>query len=175
MSGAAGALDIPVMLAAAVALLPLAFPGFAVARGEGALFVRCPLEDASMAQRKLVLAGEKFRNLALDGLLIEKLTACDAVHLRAQRGDAVLVGLLHARLSRRGGADQIVAQDQVRGCKQVADRNGRQSRADQRRHPRTNGKVTDFIAARDDDRMGLLAVAENRCLPKVFHGLPPNP
>ncbi|EYT48449.1 calcium/sodium antiporter [Kocuria sp. CPCC 205231] len=39
VSGAAVALDIPVMLAAAVALLPIAFTGFAVARWEGALFV----------------------------------------------------------------------------------------------------------------------------------------
>ncbi|MFF0990269.1 calcium/sodium antiporter [Kocuria nitroreducens] len=39
VSGAAVAFDIPVMLAAAVALLPIAFTGFAVARWEGALFV----------------------------------------------------------------------------------------------------------------------------------------
>lgn len=39
VSGAAVALDIPVMLAAALALLPVAFTGFAVARWEGALFV----------------------------------------------------------------------------------------------------------------------------------------
>jgi cation:H+ antiporter len=39
VSGAAVALDMPVMLAAAVALLPIAFTGFAVARWEGALFV----------------------------------------------------------------------------------------------------------------------------------------
>ncbi|GAA1748158.1 calcium/sodium antiporter [Kocuria aegyptia] len=39
VSGAAVAFDIPVMLAAAVALLPVAFTGFAVARWEGALFV----------------------------------------------------------------------------------------------------------------------------------------
>ncbi|MFI7580645.1 calcium/sodium antiporter [Kocuria kalidii] len=39
VSGAAVAFDIPVMLAAAVALLPIAFTGFAVARWEGTLFV----------------------------------------------------------------------------------------------------------------------------------------
>lgn len=39
VAGAAVALDIPVMLAASVALLPVAFTGFAVARWEGALFV----------------------------------------------------------------------------------------------------------------------------------------
>ncbi|MFI7484150.1 calcium/sodium antiporter [Kocuria sp. M1R5S2] len=39
VSGAAVALDMPVMLAAALALLPVAFTGFAVARWEGALFV----------------------------------------------------------------------------------------------------------------------------------------
>lgn len=39
VSGAAVAFDIPVMLAAAVALLPIAFTGFAVARWEGSLFV----------------------------------------------------------------------------------------------------------------------------------------
>ncbi|MGQ1795877.1 calcium/sodium antiporter [Kocuria oceani] len=39
VSSAAAALDMPVMLAAAVALLPIAFTGFAVARWEGALFV----------------------------------------------------------------------------------------------------------------------------------------
>lgn len=39
VSGAAVAFDIPVMLAAAVALLPIAFTGFAVARWEGGLFV----------------------------------------------------------------------------------------------------------------------------------------
>ncbi|MEX5297730.1 calcium/sodium antiporter [Kocuria sp. CPCC 205292] len=39
VADAAVALDIPVMLAAAVALLPIAFTGFAVARWEGALFV----------------------------------------------------------------------------------------------------------------------------------------
>lgn len=39
VASAAVAFDIPVMLAAAVALLPIAFTGFAVARWEGALFV----------------------------------------------------------------------------------------------------------------------------------------
>ncbi len=39
VSGAAVAFDIPVMLAAAVALLPIAFTGFVVARWEGGLFV----------------------------------------------------------------------------------------------------------------------------------------
>lgn len=39
VSSAAVAFDMPVMLAAAVALLPIAFTGFAVARWEGALFV----------------------------------------------------------------------------------------------------------------------------------------
>ncbi|KLU11388.1 calcium/sodium antiporter [Kocuria sp. SM24M-10] len=39
VSSAAAAFDMPVMLAAAVALLPIAFTGFAVARWEGALFV----------------------------------------------------------------------------------------------------------------------------------------
>ena len=39
VTGAAVAFDIPVMLAAALALLPVAFTGFAVARWEGALFV----------------------------------------------------------------------------------------------------------------------------------------
>jgi cation:H+ antiporter len=39
VSSAAVAFDIPVMLAAAVALLPVAFTGFTVARWEGALFV----------------------------------------------------------------------------------------------------------------------------------------
>ncbi|MFF0902608.1 UNVERIFIED_CONTAM: calcium/sodium antiporter [Kocuria sp. CPCC 205316] len=39
VSSAAVAFDLPVMLAAAVALLPIAFTGFAVARWEGALFV----------------------------------------------------------------------------------------------------------------------------------------
>ncbi|MFI7493245.1 calcium/sodium antiporter [Kocuria sp. M4R2S49] len=39
VAGAAVALDIPVMLAASVALLPVAFTGFAVARWEGVLFV----------------------------------------------------------------------------------------------------------------------------------------
>lgn len=39
MPGAAVALDIPLMLAAAVALLPVAFTGFNIARWEGGLFV----------------------------------------------------------------------------------------------------------------------------------------
>ncbi|MFI7493336.1 calcium/sodium antiporter [Kocuria sp. M4R2S49] len=39
VASAAVAFDIPVMLAAALALLPIAFTGFAVARWEGALFV----------------------------------------------------------------------------------------------------------------------------------------
>lgn len=39
VAGAAIAIDLPLMLAAAVALLPIAFTGFVVARWEGALFV----------------------------------------------------------------------------------------------------------------------------------------
>ncbi|WNB86486.1 calcium/sodium antiporter [Cellulomonas sp. ATA003] len=39
VAGAAVAFDMPVMIAAALALLPVAFTGFAVARWEGALFV----------------------------------------------------------------------------------------------------------------------------------------
>lgn len=39
VAGAAIAIDLPLMLAAAIALLPIAFTGFVVARWEGALFV----------------------------------------------------------------------------------------------------------------------------------------
>jgi hypothetical protein len=40
----------------------------------------------------------------------------------AQGGDAILIGLLHARLARYRSADQIVAQDEI-GCRgKIADR-----------------------------------------------------
>ena len=59
--------------------------------------------------------SQKFGDLGFHHLLVEHLAAGDAVDLRAQRRDAVLIGVLHARLPRDGGADQIVAQHEIGG------------------------------------------------------------
>ncbi len=75
--------------------------------------------EATVALRQLAICRvEQLGDLGLHQLLVEQLAAGDAIDLRAQCRDAVLVGLLHARLARRRGADQIVAQDQIGGCKQ---------------------------------------------------------
>ena len=71
--------------------------------------------EAAMALAELALALEQFADLGFHQLLVEQLAAGDAVDLRAQCRDAVLIGLLHARLPGGGGADQIVAQHQIGG------------------------------------------------------------
>ena len=113
-----------------------------------------------MAGGKLRLAVQEFGDLLLHQLLVEQLAAGDAVDLGAQRRNAVLVGLLDARLASRARADQVVAQDEVGGGKKVADGNREQRRAGERGDPRPNGEVPDVVAARNDDRVRLFTPAE---------------
>ena len=116
--------------------------------------------DAAMALGQLRLARQQLAHLALHQLLVEQLAAGDAVDLGAQRGNAVLVGLLHARLAGRRGAEQVVAQHQVAGRQEVADGHRRERRAGQGGDPRADREMPDLVAARDDDRVRLPAPAE---------------
>ena len=115
-----------------------------------------------MPCRKLGLAIEQLGDLVLHQLLIEKLAAGDAIDLCAQRRDAVLVGLLDARLARRRGADQVVAQDEIGGGKQITDGNRQKRRATKCNQPRPDREMPDRVAMRDDDGVGLFAPAEYR-------------
>ena len=115
-----------------------------------------------MACRQLRLPVQQLADLVLHQLLVEQLAAGDAVDLGAQRRDAILVGLLHARLARRAGADQVVAQDEVGGGEQVADGDREQRRAGEGGEPRPDGEMPDLVAARDDDRVRLFTPAEYR-------------
>jgi len=118
----------------------------------------------------LGLALDQFADFGFHQLLVEQLAAGDAVDLTAQRRNTVFVGLLHARLPRRGRADEVVAQHQIGGCEKVAHRNGGERRAGQACNPWTQGEVPDFIASGDDDGVRLLALAEYRGLSGWFHG-----
>ncbi len=127
-----------------------------------------------MALGELRLPGQQFGNLALDELLVENLPARDAVDLRAQGRDAVFIGLLHAGLPRGRGAEQIVAQHQIRSGKQIADRHRSHHRAHEGGEPRPYDEVPDFVAAGDDDGVRFSTSAEDRSLPILFHGHVPN-
>ncbi len=115
-----------------------------------------------MALRQLRLPLEQLADLGLHQLLVEHLAAGDAVDLRAQRRDAVLIGLLQARLARRGRVDQVVPEHEVGGREQIADGHCGERRAGDGGQPGTDLEMTDIVAARDDDRVRLLAPAEDR-------------
>ena len=106
----------------------------------------------------LRLALEQFADLGLHQLLVEHLAAGDAVDLRAQRRDAVLIGLLQARLPRGRGVDQVVPEHEIGGREQVADGDRRERRAGERGKPRSDLEMADVVAARDDDRVRFLAL-----------------
>src|SRR5690606_19779639 len=77
--------------------------------------------ETAMSLGQLRLALQKLAHLALHELLVEQLAAGDAVDLRAQGGNPIFIGLLHPRLPRNRGADQVVAQDEVGGGEQVSN------------------------------------------------------
>ena len=113
-----------------------------------------------MTGGKLRLPLEEFGDLLLHQLLVEQLAAGDAVDLRTQRRDAVLIGLLDARLASRARPDQVVAQDEVGGGEKVADGNREECGAGNCGDPRPNGEMPDVVAAGDDDRVRLFTPAE---------------
>ena len=115
-----------------------------------------------MALCQLRLPFDKLADLRFHQLLVEHLPAGDAVDLRAQRRDAVLVSLLKARLPRSGRVDQVVPEHEVGSRKQVADGHRRERRTANGDQPRMDLEMTDVVAARDDDRVRFLAPAEDR-------------
>jgi hypothetical protein len=122
-----------------------------------------PVDDrpeTAVPAGQLALPFQKLCELGFHQMLIEQLAAGDPVDLRAQHGDAVFISLLHARLARRVGADQIVAQDQIGGGGEIADRHGRNDRPRQRGHPRPDGEMADLVATRDDDCVRFAAFSE---------------
>ena len=131
-----------------------------------------PVEDrteAAVALRQLRLALEQLSDLGLHQLLVQHLSVGDAVDLGAQCRDAVFVGLLQTRLAGRSSADEVVPEDKV-GCgEQVAYRDGGEGGAEKGRQPGSDREVTDLIAARNDDRVGLSAFSEDGGLTCVFH------
>ncbi len=78
-----------------------------------------------MARGERHLLLHQLVDLVFDHLLVEKLTRGDAVDLRAKRGDAVFIIMLHAGLARHGGADQVVAQHEIGRGKEITDRQRR--------------------------------------------------
>ena len=116
----------------------------------------------AVPRRQLGLAVEQLGDLLFHQLLVEQLAAGDAVDLRPQRRDAVFIGLLDARLARRAGADQIVAQNEIGGGEQIADGDRQQRRAAKCGKPRPDGEMPDIVAMRDDDGVWLFTPAEYR-------------
>ncbi len=118
--------------------------------------------QAAVALGEPGLAFEQLADLGFHQLLVEHLPAGDAVDLRAQRRDAVLIGLLQACLPRRRGVDQIVPEHQIGGREQ-GSRCAIAAKAEpaSRRQPRPDLEMTDIVAARDDDRVRFSAPAED--------------
>ena len=142
-------------------------------RGQGGAYRLGPFEQwpkPAMAQGQLRLSLQQFAYLCFHKLLVEQLPAGDAVDLRAQRRDAVLISLLHARLPRRGRPDQVVAQHEIGGSHQVAHCERGKCRAGKHRQPGSKGEVLDVVAAGDDHHMRLFAPAEHCRLTSLFHG-----
>ena len=111
-------------------------------------------------QRHLLL--QQLFDLVLDDLLVEKLATGDAVDLGAQGGDPVFIFMLHARLAGHGATDQIVAQDEIGGRREIADGEKTEDEADgERRHPGLEGHVANLVAACQNDDVLLRAFAEN--------------
>src|SRR5262249_41008367 len=119
---------------------------------------------------ELGLPFQQLGNLVLHELLVEELTAGDAVDLRPQRRDAILIGLLHASLARQVRTDQVIAQHEV-GCReQVADGDRKERRSCERGQPGPDREMPYLIAAGDDDRMGFFTPAEDRGPTRCAHG-----
>ena len=115
-----------------------------------------------MALPDLGLPLDQLADLCLHQLLVEHLPAGDAVDLRAQRRNAVLICLLQARLPRRCSVDQVVSEHEVGRRQKIADGYCGEGRADGGDQPRTDLEMTDIIAPRNDDRVRFLAPAEDR-------------
>ena len=109
----------------------------------------------------------------LHHLLIQQLARGDAVHLGAQRRDAVFIFVLHARLPRHRRADQVVAQDEIGSGKQVTDGHGAGDTDTQRRHPRPDRHMPDLVAAGENQDMRLGTFSEYAVFRPVGHGSSP--
>ena len=127
----------------------------------------------ALGKRKLLL--HQLLDLLLHDLLVEELAAGDAIDLRAQRGDAVLVVMLHAGLACHGGADQVVAQDEIGGGGKVADGEHAGKAEADGGHPGADGHVTDLVAACQDHDMPLRALSEDAVFRTLRHPFTPRP
>lgn len=147
-----------------------------VGQGNGARRLHAALLGAAEQRVELAVAlgkGEllphQLLDLAFDDLLVEQLAAGDAVDLGAKGGDAVLVVVLHAGLARHGRADQVVAQHEIGGGGEVADREHAGKAERDRRHPGADGHVTNLVAARQDHDMLLRAFSEDAVFRTLRH------
>ena len=69
--------------------------------------------EFTVALAEFRLTGEQLGHLGFHELLVEQLTAGDTINLGSQRGDTVLVSVLHTSLARYRCADQVIAEDKV--------------------------------------------------------------
>ena len=87
------------------------------------------------------LARSELVDLRLDVLLVEELPAGQPVDVRAQGRDTVLIGVLHARLPRDRGREQVIAKDEVPGSADVSRGRPRPQRGPGPDQPRRTVKV----------------------------------
>ncbi len=126
-----------------------------------------------MPRREGKLLFKEFFDLFLNDLLVEKLAAGDAVDLGAKSRNPVLVVVLHACLPCHGGADEIVAQNQIGGGEKVTDREDAEERQCQRRHPRADRHMPDPVATGEDQNVFWGTFPEDAVLRKNSHQMPP--
>src|SRR5690606_12276435 len=106
---------------------------------------------------------------ALHELLLQKLSARDAVELCSQRGDPLFIGPLQACLADERRADDILMQRQVGRSRQRDEKESSGRRAGQGEHPRPHLEIADVLAPGDDDGGEFPAPAENACVIRLLH------
>jgi hypothetical protein len=124
------------------------------------------------SQRHLLL--HELVHLVFHQLLVEQLTRGDPIDLRAKGRNAIFIIMLHAGLPRHGGADQVVAKNEVGGCKQIADHENAGKAEAEGCHPRLYGYVPDLVATGENENMFLRTLAEYAIMLCMRHGESPN-
>ena len=115
------------------------------------------------------LLADEVRELGLEGLLVEKLAAGQAVDLGPQGRDPVLVGLLLPGGAGERGGEKVVAEDEVAGRQDVEAGEDDAGEGERGGDPRPDGESANIVAAGDDDPVGGLTAGGAQALTSSRH------
>ena len=129
-----------------------------------------------MAAANFLLPLKQGVEAVLQCMFVQQLTAGNSVNLRAQRRNAILIGIAHFRLARIGGEHQVVTEEQVGRCGEVDDREQNNKTNERSGHPRPICEIVNPVTARQRNRMSgpCLAPGGLQRVNATNHATPPN-